>query len=56
MMNTLNTKSKSKMLKKFKLFRRTVMPMSKPKTVKQFVSDALVKQAVAPKPIPKPTG
>ena len=51
MMNTLNTKSKSKMLKKFKLFRRSVMPVPKPKTVKQFISEALVKQAGAPKPI-----
>ena len=51
MMNTLNTKSKSKTLKKFKLFRRSVMPMSKPKTVKQFISEALVKQAGAPIPI-----
>ena len=48
MMNTLNTKSKSKMLKKFKLFRRSVMPVPKPKTVKQFISEALVRQAVAP--------
>ena len=48
MMNTLNTKSKSKMLKKFKLFSRSVMPVPKPKTVKQFISEALIKQAVEP--------